>query len=230
MRIATSNRVSTGIPGLDEILHGGFIAGRSYLVNGEFGTGKTTLGLHFLAGGVADGDRPLFICVNQAEEHVRSDASTLGIPTDDLSFLDLTPDGALFSETQTYDIFSPFEVERESVARDIANRIEEARPRRIFVDGLGEFHRLASDPFQFRRLVQSFFRFVSGRHATLLLSSVEGTMEQNAELCSAADGVIVLGDTGRSRYLLVRKFRGSDYEAGRHPIRLTAAGFQVFPT
>jgi len=51
------DRLSTGILGLDQILHGGLIPGRAYLVRGRPGTGKTTLGLHFLATGIADGEK-----------------------------------------------------------------------------------------------------------------------------------------------------------------------------
>jgi circadian clock protein KaiC len=42
-----SKRLSSGIRGFDEVLHGGFIPGRAYLVRGGPGSGKTTLGLHF---------------------------------------------------------------------------------------------------------------------------------------------------------------------------------------
>jgi len=45
-------RISTGILELDEILYGGLILNRSYLVRGSAGTGKTTLGFHFLCQGI----------------------------------------------------------------------------------------------------------------------------------------------------------------------------------
>jgi len=56
-----AERVSTGVPGLDEILKGGLLPGRSYLVRGGPGTGKTTLGFHFLCEGLAKQEKPLFI-------------------------------------------------------------------------------------------------------------------------------------------------------------------------
>ncbi|HEY9880863.1 MAG TPA: ATPase domain-containing protein, partial [Leptolyngbyaceae cyanobacterium] len=56
-----SNRLSTGILGLNEVLCGGYVPGRAYLVRGGPGTGKTTLGMHFLAAGAANGESVLFI-------------------------------------------------------------------------------------------------------------------------------------------------------------------------
>jgi circadian clock protein KaiC len=228
MRTTTSLRLSTGIQGLDEILHGGFLPGRSWLVTGQPGAGKTTLGLHFVAAGAAGGDRPLLVCVDEPEEHIRSDADALGISMEGVTFLDLTPDATVFAESQSYDIFSPFEVEREPVAKEIAARIDATKTRRIFVDGFAEFQRLAGDPLQFRRLIQSFLRLAAERHATLLLNSADSDVNRNYELAAAVDGVIALGSTVRGRFLQIKKFRGSDYEAGYHPIRLTGAGIQVF--
>src|SRR5437867_4767717 len=92
-----SMRISTGIDGLDQILHGGFIPARVYLVCGEPGTGKTTLGLHFLAAGAARRERCLLICFGQTEQHLRADARTLGLKIDNVTILDLTPEPELFS-------------------------------------------------------------------------------------------------------------------------------------
>ena len=44
----TLSRSASGVPGLDEVLHGGLIAGKLYLINGEPGAGKTTLALQYL--------------------------------------------------------------------------------------------------------------------------------------------------------------------------------------
>jgi circadian clock protein KaiC len=58
-------RLSIGIQGLDEVLHGGLIAGRAYLVRGGPGTGKTSVGLHFLIIGATQGERCLFITLEE---------------------------------------------------------------------------------------------------------------------------------------------------------------------
>jgi len=102
-------RISTGISGLDALLRGGVLPGRAYLVVGATGSGKTIAGLHFLAG-----SRGLFIALTESEQHIREDAAALGFELDGITFLDLTAEADLFSRAETYDIFSPAEVERES--------------------------------------------------------------------------------------------------------------------
>src|SRR6185295_3319049 len=121
MRQTESVRVPTGIAGLDYILRGGLLAGRVYLVYGEPGTGKTTLGLHFLSSGPAgpsepSGDGGLLITFAQTAEHLRSDANALGLNIENVTILDLTPPPETFAEMQTYDVFSPGDVERGQIS------------------------------------------------------------------------------------------------------------------
>ena len=210
-------RISTGIPGLDDILQGGLLPGRVYLVHGEPGTGKTTLGLHFLS----TGEDGLFITFGQSAEHLRCDAGSLGLNISGVSILDLTPTPEIFSAMQTYDIFSPFEVEREPISQQMAKAFHELNPKRIFLDGFGMFRNLASDAFQHSRLAQSFFRFATQRGGTLIVAS------EDSECARYVDGVIELKFSGEGRSIWVTKFRGSDFRDGGHPMRLTSSGLQI---
>ena len=210
-------RVSTGIQGLDYILRGGLLSGRVYLVHGEPGTGKTTLGLHF----VSSGEGGLLITFAQSADHLRADAASLGLNLDNVRILDLTPPPETFVEMQAYDIFSPAEVEREPISLQISKTIQETQPRRIYVDGFGYFRTLASDSFHYRRLAQSFFRFATLRDATLIVGA------HDRECARDVGGVILLESSAEGRTISVTKFRGSDYHAGPQPMRLTGAGLQV---
>ena len=78
-KIDTTGRLSTGIAGLDEILHGGLVPGRAILMRGGPGAGKTTLGLHFLTAGVAAGENPLFITLEEPEANIRMNAAQVGL-------------------------------------------------------------------------------------------------------------------------------------------------------
>src|SRR5688500_7965642 len=112
-------RHPTGLPGLDEVLHGGLIPERAYLVRGGPGTGKTTLGLHFLASGVALGEQTLLITLESAEPQLRKDAQSQSLDLSGIHFLDLSPTREFFAENQSYDIFSPGDVERDPTTQQI---------------------------------------------------------------------------------------------------------------
>src|SRR5579859_6146022 len=132
-------RVSTGVVGLDEILYSGLIQKRAYLLRGGSGCGKTTLGLHFLTEGTAQGERSLFITLGESEAELRANANALGFDLTQVHFLDLSPNADFFTEMQTYDIFSPAEVEREPVTRQIMEQIEHLRPQRVLLDAMTQF-------------------------------------------------------------------------------------------
>jgi circadian clock protein KaiC len=80
------DRLSTGISGLDEVLHTGLLSGRAYLVRGGPGTGKTTFGLHFLAAGIAKGEQVLYITLGEPAEQIRLNAEQLGFNSQEIAF------------------------------------------------------------------------------------------------------------------------------------------------
>jgi circadian clock protein KaiC len=226
---AQTSRISTGITGLDEILEGGLVAGRSYLVRGGPGCGKTTLGLHFLTCGSAAGESVLFISLAEPEAQLRDNAQQLGFDLSGVSFLDLSPDAAFFSDGQSYDIFSPAEVERGPVTGKIKEQVDRLRPKRVFIDSVTQLRYLASDPFQFRKQTLAFLRFFAEHGATVLLTS-EGTPEApDDDLRFIADGVIELEAKNESRAISVTKFRGSDFHSGSHTLRIGGWGLTVYP-
>lgn len=117
-------RITSGLIELDEILCGGFIPNRAYLLQGAPGTGKTTLGLYFLAISKQLKEKALFITFEEKETTLRKNAQTIGIDLSGVEFLDLTPESEYFVKVQSYDIFSPAEVEREPIIKKIIETIK----------------------------------------------------------------------------------------------------------
>jgi circadian clock protein KaiC len=222
-------RVSTGVAGLDEILYGGLIPQRTYLVRGGPGCGKTTLGLHFLTEGAARGELSLFITLGESEVELRANAGTLGFDLTDVHFLDLSPSAAFFTHMQTYDIFSPAEVEREPVTQQILEQVEQLHPQRVFLDAMTQFRYLSTDAFQFRKQVLALLRFLVEQGATVCFTSEDSTAAPDADLQFMSDGVIHLQSLPDSRAVRVEKFRGSDFRSGSHTMRLTEHGMEIFP-
>lgn len=222
-------RVSTGIAGLDEVLCGGLLAGRSYLVRGRPGTGKTTLGMHFLTAGAALGESVLFITLAEPESSLRQNYARQGFDLNGISFLDMSPTSTYFSEVQTYDIFSPAEVEREPLTNRIVETVQALRPARVFLDPLTQFRYLASDIFQFRKQVLSFLRFIMEQGATILFTSESGGETPDDDLQFMADGIVELSFDQHGRNVSIAKIRGSNFRGRRHSMRLCGAGMEVFP-
>ncbi len=225
----TTKWLSTGIAGLDEVLHGGLLPHRSYLVRGAAGTGKTTLGLHFLSAGAAKGEKSLLITLGTPEARIRLDAKTFGFDLTGIPIIDLTPAPDFFTKAKTYDIFSPADVEREPITQKITEQIEKQKPQRVFVDAITQFRYLASDPQQFHRQVLAFLHYLTDQQATVLFTSEYSEATPDDDLQFLCDGIINVANTEHGRTLKVSKYRGSGFQEGRSAMRITERGILVYP-
>ncbi len=222
-------RLSTGIIGFDEVLTGGLIPKRAYLARGGPGCGKTMLGLHFLNAGIANDEVSLYITLGEPAEQIKTNGASLGFDTQAINFLDLSPGADFFTEVQTYDIFSPAEVEREPTTQRIIETVESLKPTRVLIDSMTQFRYLCTDDFQFRKQVLSFMRFLLQTGATVVFTSESSPEAPDDDLQFISDGVIHLQNSSEGRNISVTKFRGSDFLAGLHSLRLTSKGMQVAP-
>jgi circadian clock protein KaiC len=222
---AVTDRLSTGIDGLDEITNGGFLAGRSFLVRGPPGAGKSLLGLHFLTAEAAA--TPLFVNMGEPAADVRENAASFGFDLD-VELLDLSPDADAFVDRETYTVFASGEVEGAPLAEEIGDAVEAVDPDRVFVDPMTQLRYLAPDAHQFRRQVLSFLRYLKGHGATVLFTSQDSPNTPDDDLQFMADGVVHL-DRGSVRTVEVQKFRGSDFQSGSHTARITDEGLVVSP-
>ena len=222
-------RISTGIPGLDEILRGGLIPERSYLVRGRPGTGKTILGLHYLTTGVANDESALFINLEEEIADIEQNATQLGFDLSGVDFLDLSPKSEFFTDDQGYDIFGSSQVERDPLVETIADRVTELEPDRVFVDPITQLRYLSADEYQFRKQALSFMRMLSEQGATVLFTTQATDSKPDDDLQFMSDGTIKLGDSAMGHTIDVPKFRGSSTQEGHHAMEITDAGIAVHP-
>ena len=217
-----TQRLSTGIPGLDEVLHGGLLPGQLYEVRGTAGAGKTTLALQFLMEGVRRGEPALYVTLDESERDPRGRR----LRGWDLRRRDPgdPPRRRGFSPEGQYTIFHPGDVELAPTTRKITEAMERLKPTRVVFDSLTEVGLLTRDAVRYRRQVLALKGFLVGRGTTTLFlaeSNHPGTTTRS----SLVHGVIALeqdqGPDGMDRrYLRVEKYRGSDYEAGEHALDL----------
>ncbi|WP_411966284.1 ATPase domain-containing protein [Haloferax sp. YSMS24] len=223
------SRISTGVDGLDSILHGGLITGRSYLVRGPPGTGKTILGAHFLKEGVERGETVLFINLEESESDVRQNAASLGIDLSGVDFLDLSPSANVFADDLSYDIFASSDVEKEPFTDSVTDAITDLEPDRVFVDPITQLRFLTTDTHQFRKQAIGFMEYLTSQGATVLFTSQNTSDTPDDDLQFLSDGTIELATAEMGPTIDVPKFRGSDTETGTHAISITDEGAVVYP-
>lgn len=228
-------RLNTGMEGLNDILHGGLPIGHLYLIEGDPGSGKTTLALQFLLAGIHNGERGLYITLAESERELRQVASSHGWAAESLPICEMNPpDDDLKPEAQ-YTVFHPSEVELSDTVATILRRVDEAHPQRLVFDSLSELRMLARDPLKYRRQILAIKRHLSGRDCTVLLLD-DRTAESNSDqqLQSIAHGVIRLEGVDRDygvrrRRIEIRKLRGSSYREGFHDYTVTTGGISIYP-
>lgn len=228
-RSASQERIPTGVPGLDEVLHGGLIQGRTYLISGDPGTGKTITGFHFLAEGLRRGESSLLIHLEENEEDLRRNAASLGIDLDGLEIVDLAPGSQAFEEAESYDVFEPAEAEAEELVDRIVDAIEEHEPDRVVLDPASQLRYLSQDLYRFRKRLVGLKHYIQESDATLLLPASSRDEEIVSALQYITDGCIALQHQEWGRSLRVTKFRGSAIEGGSHDVSITSDGIEVHP-
>ncbi len=229
MPSALTDRLSTGIDGLDEILDGGLIPERGYMLRGSAGSGKTILGLHVLEAGTDADEAALFINLEEDLADLKDNAAALGFDTDAMEFLDLSPTADVFTENQSYDVFEASEVEQEPLTDRIVAAVTEVDPDRVVVDPLTQLRYLTSGDYQFRKQVVGFMRFLKGAGATVLFTVQDTEALPTDDIEFITDGTILLEAGPHGRTVRVPKFRGSATRSGEHTYRITDEGIRAFP-
>ncbi len=233
-KYSTNGRLSTGIAGLDQILRGGLPEHRLHLIEGDPGTGKTTLGLQFLREGARRGQKGLYITLAENTEELASVATSHGWPLEGFDVLDLTGSGESLVDDSRYTVFHPAEIELDETTRQILAAVEEHQPARLVFDSLSEMRMLASDPLRFRRQILALKQYFMGRKCTVLLLDDRTSQDPDRQLESIAHGVINLEYVpigyGRQRHTLrVVKMRGVSFQSGNHDYNIETGGLVVFP-
>jgi len=228
------SRLATGSAGLDNVLNGGFPANRLYLVEGDPGTGKTTLALQFLLEGVRRGEPVLYVTLSETKEELTAVARSHGWSLEGVGLHELVPAAdSLKAETQ-YTIFHPSEVELGETTRAVIEEVERIKPRRVVFDSLSEMRLLARDPLRYRRQILALKQFFAGRKSTVLLLDDRTAADTDLQVQSIAHGVLMLEqlelDYGAERRRMrVSKLRGSRFRGGFHDFAIRTGGVEVFP-
>lgn len=234
METAKKPPVATGIQGLDHILGGGFTPNRIYLIEGDPGSGKTTLALQFLLEGRRAGEGGLYVSLSETKEELAGVAQSHGWNLDDIHTYELLPsDESLHPDAQAR-LFHPSDVELGDTTRAILSEVERRQPTRVVFDSLSEMRLLAQHPLRYRRQVLALKQFFIGRQCTVLLLDDRTSADNDLQLHSLAHGVITLQHMAQEfgaerRRMRVLKMRGSAFRGGYHDFVIRTGGIEVFP-
>jgi len=235
------DRVKTGIPGLDELIEGGFPRGDTILVAGKAGTGKSILAMQFIYKGARDYNEPgVFVTLEEPPHLIKRNMSRFGMDLDGmikagkLSIVDLSPSKEMtpvtISESPSFDL--------SGLQAIIMNHVNKIKAKRVVLDTLS----IMAYKFRSRDILrEEFFKLaaaITRTGCTLLITSEILAQDQGLGVFDIeaflASGVIVLynekiSDTSRSRSIEVLKLRGSKHSSRIHSMRITDEGIRVWP-
>lgn len=232
--ISTDERASTGVPGLDSVLSGGWPRNRLFLIEGDPGAGKTTLALQFLFEGARRNEKSLYITLSETKDELLSVARSHGWSLDNLEIFELSAIEQLLKSDTEHTFFHPAEVELNKTSQILKDKIERTNPSRLVLDSLSELRLMAETPLRYRRQVLELKQFLAERKCTVLLLDDRTADEKDSQVRSIAHGVLSLdkslptyGITRRT--LTVEKVRGVKFREGYHDFSIESGGLIVFP-
>jgi circadian clock protein KaiC len=215
-------------------LCGGFLERGFYLLQGDPGSGKTTLALQFLMQGAKEGVSSLYISLTETGADLRNAARSRDWSLDGVEICDLTATDLGALRNSQYVIFQPSEVELGETTRRILGEVERVKPERVVFDGLSELRLLAADPLRYRRELLALKAYFEEHEMTVLLLDDRSSALNELDPESIVGGSIVMethlpGYGGARRRMHITKVRGSDFLDGYHDYEVGVNGVLVHP-
>lgn len=230
-------KLETGVAGLDEITLGGLPSGRTTMVSGTAGTGKTLLALEFLAGGIHQHDEPgVFITFEERPEDIRRNAASLGLDiagwegTGKWAFVDASDAGPESEEiVGSYDF--------GGLMARVGNAVRRIGAKRVSFDSVGAVFSRFADAALVRLELHRVAAALRDLEVTSLLTAERadeyGPISRFSIEEFVADNVVLLRNVlerhRRRRTVEILKFRGAPHRAGEWPFTISEQGLVVLP-
>lgn len=230
-------RVKTGVDGLDVMLQGGFLPGRTILLSGPAGSGKTTLAMQFVyQGALRYGERGLYVTLEESKKKIVEDMAQFGFDLDgaERSGRLLIVGGPVAKVTKT---MQKVDAQVENIVAEIEQLVRDYQIKRVVVDSVNLLTMLVKSDDERRIALAGLVNSLSSLGCTVILTSEteEGSMKLSRYGIEEfiVDGVVVLylirqGSTFVPG-IAVRKMRGSNHDKEIRLFKITDKGAQVYP-
>lgn len=241
-------RVPSGIPGLDEMIEGGFPRGRMALIAGGPGTGKSTFGMQFLHDGASRFNEPgLYLSLEETKKDIIENFSRYGWKFDNVEILSIIPQKlTTVEETKfmvpTIELESggPLSMKRFSIelVKDfIKKKVKEHGVKRIVIDSIPSLAMSVEDQFSIRQEILQLNNLLQELDCTSIVLTEIPEGQKSASMYGVeefmAPAVIIIYNVKkggkRVRGLEVLKMRGTNHSQDIVMIDMDENGIQVFP-
>ncbi len=227
----TIERVKTGIPGLDELIEGGFPRGRTILISGTCGTGKSTFGVQYIYNGITQyNENGILVVLEENPKELKEEMLRFNFD------LQKQEDENKLRIIST-DLRGGLSL--EELSDIIPARAKEINARRAVIDSLSAIDFLIEKRGEERHIMHDLIVSISKMVKELNLTTLLMTeIPEGSELISQrgieshiADGVIILKihEAIDARKMTIRKMRGTKHSVKPVDIELTERGFVVKP-
>ncbi|MEO8165178.1 MAG: ATPase domain-containing protein, partial [Betaproteobacteria bacterium] len=226
-----STRVATGVPGLDELVNGGYFLGSTTVVAGMSGVGKSVMALHYMAEGARRGERSMMLSLDEQVPQLLRNAASIGI--------DLQP--AIDSGIVRLYYNAPQEIEVDHHFHKIEQIVEEFKPKRVVIDSLSTYgYSLGTGGRVFRDFFHALVALMKEHQVAAIYNNENpemlgmSSMMGDFAVASLVDNILLLnfveiGDTLRLA-LTVGKMRSNPVNRATHECEVVdGQGMRVLP-